>query len=1179
MSAGSHTVLFVGIDTDGQDNTAFIDDVCILAQNAGIWSLGTLDAWANASVVFQATVTTDVPAATTIANTASLSCAELPTPVASNAVSFTVSSPDLTVTAVSVPPAAWTDTPCAISWSVENIGSAALLNGWTDQVYLSPDTQVADGWLLGTFPCTASLAPAQSVTIDNTVSIPRTGIVDGAGYYLIVVTNADHAVVESNTTNDTLASAQPMVVHLSKAADLTVSQVQVTQPLWEDRACAVSWTIANIGQASTNIPWSDRVVVTSLDGQTEYWRSDPIPTSQALANGAQLQRIEAITIPSSAIPADGTYLVEVLTNTDAPLVIESDYTNNSASTQALIQQVPLPNLVVANITSPATAYAGSTIFVQATIANIGNGPTNANGWYDWFFLGPNPLPEWLDPVRVQLPNVGPLAPGQSYVTCAELTLPITLSGTYYVIMYADSDGAGVDHYGWVNNVKETCETDNYGIANPIQILIPPLPDLKVSGVQAQLTAWAGDTVPVSWQVVNQGAVSTQAGVSWVDNVYLSQNTTLDNSAILLATLPAPLQGPLAPNQGYDVTTSSQVVIPNNISPGTWYVLVKTDAQDQVYVGAQEADKVSVNPPAIQLNAAPAELMAQIDGATVSGTTQLALTVNWTVTNYGAFSANTAGGWLDRVYLSTSPTLDATAITLGALAQAGPLDPGDSYSATQTYTLPSCIHGQYYLFVVTDAANQVVEYYPGTDSNVSAAVTVPLVLYTPDLRVTALSCPATGAAGSPLPVTWTVNNAGNAAAAAPWQDAVYLSPTSTFDAATAQLLGSVTQTATLASGDSYSAGADFPLPTTAKGAYYLIIQVDSATAVLGCAPPGVNIGVSTNVLMVSNTLPAPSLPALQVTTLAAPASAYAGATITVNWQDTNTGSGAMSAPADWNDAIYLSTTTTLTADAILLGNLVVHDQLACNASHTASTTVTLPVAAQGTMYLIVVCDSTNQVSHGPGQNNSASATTVSVLTPDVNLQVTEIDAANSALAGQTLQVNWQVTNTGSAATLSSAWTDEVLLSRDMTFDPSDTQLGWLRHTGALGAGQSYNAGLQVLIPPGLGGPYYLIVVTDWNHEVAETNVFDNNSIPYPLQVEMAAPIDLTVTAVAAPPIGIPANPSTFPGQCRISVRTTTAAHGPTRCISPPMRNGTCPPCRSPACRIPAVWAPGKAISVT
>src|SRR5262249_29260789 len=151
-------------------------------------------------------------------------------------------------------------------------------------------------------------------------------------------------------------------------------------------------------------------------------------------------------------------------------------------------------------------------------------------------------------------------------------------------------------------------------------------------------------------------------------------------------------------------------------------------------------------------------------------------------------------WTDEVYMSLNPTLDSSAIALGEFVHAGTLPAGFSYTETQQVTLPVGLSGNYYFIIQTDIHSQLFE-NGQTVNNVGAtpsAITVNLTP-PPDLQTSIVSAPIPALASHTFYFTYQVNNIGAGATqlitpGSTWTDAYYLSPTPTYDPATAILIG-------------------------------------------------------------------------------------------------------------------------------------------------------------------------------------------------------------------------------------------------------------------------------------------------------------------------------------------------------------------------------------------------------
>ena len=82
-----------------------------------------------------------------------------------------------------------------------------------------------------------------------------------------------------------------------------------------------------------------------------------------------------------------------------------------------------------------------------------------------------------------------------------------------------------------------------------------------------------------------------------------------------------------------------------------------------------------------------------------------MTVSWTVQDTSATNP-APGTWSDAVYLATGTTWDISDVYLGTVQHTGTLQPGDSYTGTLTFDMPSVTPGQYHIIVRADIFDQI-----------------------------------------------------------------------------------------------------------------------------------------------------------------------------------------------------------------------------------------------------------------------------------------------------------------------------------------------------------------------------------------------------------------------------------------------------------------------------------------
>lgn len=228
----------------------------------------------------------------------------------------------------------------------------------------------------------------------------------------------------------------------------------------------------------------------------------------------------------------------------------------------------LPDLVISGVTLPDTVLSSTTYEVSYTVTNQGAGATSGKAWYDAFYLSEDNSFEWSDPYLGQVLRKQPLAADSSYTHSIEVTLPADVAGDYYIFGVTDR----------TNSIPETDNTNNtlqQGAA--IHVLSKPLPDLRVSGIQADRVLYdPGDTIMVSWNVANVGDADATGG--WTEKV----------SVVSLSGIRVDLDGTPqftgALEMGNDIVRNAIFVMPDVIRfAGEAYVeveLVPSDALEE-----------------------------------------------------------------------------------------------------------------------------------------------------------------------------------------------------------------------------------------------------------------------------------------------------------------------------------------------------------------------------------------------------------------------------------------------------------------------------------------------------------------------------------------------------------------------------------------------------------------------
>jgi subtilase family serine protease len=439
-------------------------------------------------------------------------------------------------------------------------------------------------------------------------------------------------------------------------------------------------------------------------------------------------------------------------------------------------------------------------------------------------------------------------------------------------------------------------------------------------------------------------------------------------------------------------------------------------------------------------------------------------VSDTTKNQGA---SAAGETTTRFYLSTNSSLNATDPEIGGRT-VPPLPAGISNQVTNTtVTVPaSTAVGTYYVIAQADATGAVPEASESNNTRVSAAVKIG-----PDLTVSALTAPASAAAGATIDVTDTTKNL-SSGPVVPSSTGFYLSKNGAIDA-TDTFLGS-RAVGSLAANGSETASASLQIPPdTTPGTHYVIARADYDGAIAETTET--NNDKSRSIVIGGD---------LVVTANTAPATGMPNGAITVT--DTTRNQGAATIPPS-STGFYLSTNGSLSANDVFLGSRTV-SALAPSTSEAGSMQVTIPAnTTPGSYYVVAVADWNGAVLESQETNNTRSSSAIRI-GPD--LTVTALTAPTSAVAGTTITANDTTMNQGGEATPASI--TNFYLSTNSTLDAGDQLIG-TRQLNAVGAGQTSAGSALLTVPTTAAGTHYIIAKADGNDAIQESSEVNNTRV--------------------------------------------------------------------------------------
>ena len=606
---------------------------------------------------------------------------------------------------------------------------------------------------------------------------------------------------------------------------------------------------------------------------------------------------------------------------------------------------------------------------------------------------------------------------------AQLTVPLAVGAHTLTLEVTDNDGLAAE-----DTVTVVVE------ASTLVMVAASAPEAREAGPQAGV-----------FTVTRDGDTSAPLVVQYV----------VSGSAIA-GTDYQPLPGTVSFAAGAATATITVVPIDDELLESHEQVVVTLTDGTGYGVGPAGTASVSIVsddlPPDLAVGSASAPA---VSGANTD------LVVTDTTKNQGT---GVAGASMTGFYLSSNSSFDASDVFLGS-RPAPRLLPAETDTASTTLRIPaSTVTGTYYVLAKSDWDARVPESVE--TNNVKASGTIKIG---PDLVVSAVTVPASTAAGVAFTVTDTTLNQGGGHAAAT-TTRYFLSTNSSLDAADV-LLGS-REASELSAGASSAGSAVVSVPaSTPGGSYYVIASADGPKTLAETSETN-NNRVSTSIKVGAD---------LVVSAITVPASAPFGSTISVNDSTKNQGAGPV---AQSSTGFYLSDNSLLDAADVFLGARPV-GAMAPGATSTASTTLQIPAGtAAGSYYIVAKADWGEAVPEGSESNNTRAASIR--IGPD--LAVSTLSGPSSASAGGSIVVTDTTKNQGTDA--AGATTTRFYLSTNSSLGAGDVPIGG-RMVAALAVNATDSGSITLVIPAQTApGSYFIVAVADGDGVVPES--FENNN---------------------------------------------------------------------------------------
>ena len=804
----------------------------------------------------------------------------------------------------------------------------------------------------------------------------------------------------------------------------------------------------------------------------------------------------------------------------------------------------LPDLHVTGITH-SEFMAGQQVTISWTVQNDGTAATpNGALWHDrvWLSVESRVAAGDNNPILLgTFDNLSALEPGEYYTQTQTFMLPLELSGSYYLFVLTDAYDCHTIYWGpegvplpyspppYIGCLSHHCpncinvadnriyELSEYehgdapgGFYNDnffytlVDIAVPPLPDLQVTGIIPPDNFFSGTNVAVTAYITNMGDHVTYSD-HWADALFISSEPDINSPTAVCLDVKQHSTA-LGAGQSYQVTLSGRVPV---TMYGEAYFFVYTDCYNQVYEHMMNNNNITMSNIVNVILTPPADLVPTIVAVPSAVSTAENLSYSFRVTNSGAGSPN-VDNWVDKVYLSTNPdAMDDNAILLKTHSHLGKTVPGGYYTVSETVSLPSeIVSGNYYLYIHTDADNAVFEYLYDENNVTRSSV---IEVSQPDLQVTQITAPEQITSGYPMNLSYTLTNSGSGIVSnRNITDRICISASGNL----ADTIGlvSIRRSVYLLPGQSLTVMCNDLAPyDLTDGTFHLIVVADSKHEI--------NESNEDNNTFFHYPMPVlhQPLPDLEPISLVLPEVIQAGEAVNVNFDITNIG-----------DMDLLNSNCTFDVYAMMgeeeilcpvqsqtlpLGNYV---SIGINETlHFVRSVMVPPTVTSACTTFQLIANKGNQIMELDTTNNTfaTNATVLDCPLPDLVVSNIVLPALQ---AGTETQVSFTVNNNGTAVFEGTFGTAiYTIYETDTVFCPMRLQLSPEANGNyVLAIGESMQFTQKILVPPSVTSSFdTFYVMVDAENIVLESN--EDNNITSAVASVTNYPFNLTTQNFTVP----------------------------------------------------------------
>lgn len=455
-----------------------------------------------------------------------------------------------------------TNDTATLTYILYNHGQSNVDDVVINRIYLSPSpNEYFEDGLIGIDTVSVTLAPQDSTPSSCLVKVPR-NLPDGP-YHIYVVVDADNRVFEREGESDNTCRCGTVNI-TANPVDLTAVSVTGSSRLRWGSADSCIFEFRN-ASTKPSYGFTNRLYLsadTLLDVGDHLLSYAPHTNGIDGAAGAADRFV--FTTPLGYDSA--SYLIAVADY--AMTTGDLYYGNNTIWVPVSVEPIPVPNLVVSDITLLTdTIVCGQPARLSYTVTNVGEADILRGTWKDMLTLSTDSTTDAsVAMLAAKTMSNKDLSVGESYSIVTEFTVPVPNTGSFYLAVRTNATRTFFE---------PTYADNNAAVLADVGIITPG--DLVVRHIDFPEEVVLGETIHVAWDVTNMGEAA-MTGQNLGSLVYVSYDTLFGPDDRLVAT-PAPVSIDLSATEYLTQIADIRLA---GIPQGDYYLIVVTDVLNAFY---------------------------------------------------------------------------------------------------------------------------------------------------------------------------------------------------------------------------------------------------------------------------------------------------------------------------------------------------------------------------------------------------------------------------------------------------------------------------------------------------------------------------------------------------------------------------------------------------------------------